>query len=279
VSTKRLQHQYYINAASHSGYFPEIITHAKSNSTENIIDTNLNNITDLVNFINHNLSDKLGRPYNILREIEWYIKYLTRDILLDDYHSNENETRIIYQFSLKVDLAMDKIWSKLTAKEKQMLSYIEKYFNRYLSGIPKENFIKLIDFWSQSNFKSYQIENLTAFRNGFQAKFKNIKKIANFDYVINCTGIEGIYNTSGNELVKNIHDHHQIKINSKHGLQINPFTCNVYFDNQSEMLYQNVFAIGEAKIGSGHLCCDYAYHARDAKKVVEKININLRDES
>jgi hypothetical protein len=262
--------EYSITATSHSGYFPEIVPHLSNHVKYPRIPLIEKNFKGLIKFINASLSVRLMRTYDILDEIKKYEKRISI------FKNNINvhwENEIIYRFALELDKVIENIWPKLNSKDKLKAHKIEKYFLRFLSGIPADSFCRIKDFWEKSNYKATQFDSLVASGEGFSAKFLSEKENESFDYVINCTGLVGFYDQYNPSLLaKNILKNKHFLINEMHGLQVTRKSGNVYSAARPNRFYYNVLAVGEAKIGSSYMCCDYLYHVKEVSQIIETLS-------
>jgi hypothetical protein len=266
---KKTEKNYHINTTSSTGYFPEIICHNQYPFQWHDYKNELNSYNDLINYINVNLSDQLSRKYNIFEEIHKYEEIIINNeySVINDFTAT-TEAHITYLSALKIDIAIESVWKHLNNQDKLNVKHIEKYLSRFLSGIPEESFNHLKSFWINSKFKNYKLNSLKLYHEKFIATYLHTEASKIYDYVINCTGLDGIYRmNSPNLLARNIIRNNQLQINKKYGLNINIDTCNIY-SRDSVNIIKNAFALGEAKIGSSHMCCDYSAHVRDVKKCI-----------
>jgi hypothetical protein len=267
-----------VTAASRKAYFPCIkpanVDHSAGilmlRQTKDFINEN-NQLTAsmLIDFLDFQFTCFLGNEYALEANAKSYNKevrrYLVKNLLNEDYEANK-----LAQIYPYIDLCIDMVWPHLNDNEKQKFKYISRYLIRIIGGVNEVNFekLKLI----MNNTAPICLEKLLYIgvsKGNFKAYFASNKTLSRqYEYIIDCNGIQGYYHPDHNALLaKNILYNKQIKISDNHRIAI---------DNNAKVLsndsvYSNVYALGVAGDSESFITNSFPFYVQQAIPVVNSI--------
>lgn len=267
---------YLITAASRNAYFPSIKPlypnleqgEALLKELGEMLKANKDFDTKtLVEFLDVKFSKILGKPYSIYATLNEYSQRIQRNpLLLDDKIDQDAKTlALIYHH---IDRSLEIAWAHLPAKEQQKMYEINKYLLTIVCSTPETNFNKLKYFLKDKSFSLEKLHQIEYKGDGFNAYFESdIDKAMRYDYVIDCTGIKGYYRASNSDLLaKNIISNNQVRIDDS-GKIIVDAQANVYYKG-SDIIIENVYAIGEVSNGPIYAAGCFSYYATQARSAV-----------
>lgn len=270
--------QFDLSITSRSGYFPSRraphVDYAFGSmivkETKNFLATSEINAETLTAFLDKLLSAYFGEAIsinNLIGMFEVSIREKTSCNLFD-YHDKYDLSPI----STFLDDSINQIWRYLSLYEQGKIYRVTRYLLRFICAIPEENIRKAKEmFLSESRMKIKILDKIQMSHSKFQVSFKpKDDTFIEYDYLINCTGIGGYYHPENNHaLAKCIIKNKQLCVNSSYGLLINE--KQQVIASVGAVPHSNVFAIGEATIGSHFIRSSFSYYADQARIVVEEI--------
>ncbi len=273
----QMHHTFSLTIASQSGYFPaRKHTHIDPSFKRIADETFKEAITEgctisadrLIALIDHALSKYYQRNISIASLSTKYrntVEHASSSNLLD--HQDSLDLSVV---SIYLDDLINALWGQLDSQEKEKINPILNYLLRFICGIPEKNIAQLAKL-SHSFFNVKKVHQITPLDEGFLVSFApNVEEPVYYDALINCMGIGGYYHGANcRDLAQNIISKQNFLINHSFGLTVNPQAQVV--SATSGQIFANLYAIGEASIGSYFTRSSFSFYVSQAASAAESL--------